>query len=202
MFPLPFRTPTDTTQAQFPTNAEFLQPYHHVRMQPAAKGSILPRAAKDIPYPSTDGDVQIAKRRLEDTLPDYVTACSKARRSVRADPRWTSEQKETGDDILVTTLGTGSAMPSNHRNVSSTHLDIPDLGGILLDAGEGTLGQLRRGFGPEGVAQLYGKLRMIFISHMHADHHLGLQSVLEDRFRVSSPPSYHTSGVDHGHSMA
>jgi len=108
MFPLPFRTPTDTTQAQFPTNAEFLQPYHHVRMQPAAKGSILPRAAKDIPYPSTDGDVQIAKRRLEDTLPDYVTACSKARRSVRADPRWTSEQKETGDDILVTTLGTGS----------------------------------------------------------------------------------------------
>jgi ribonuclease Z len=69
--------------------------------------------------------------------------------------------------------------------VSSAHLDIPGVGGVLLDAGEGTLGQLRRRYGPEGLKQIYADLKMIFISHMHADHHLGLHAILEDRFRVS-----------------
>jgi ribonuclease Z len=69
--------------------------------------------------------------------------------------------------------------------VSSTLLDIPGLGGVLLDAGEGTLGQIRRRFGTAGMAeQIYPNLKMIFISHMHADHHLGLRLVLEDRLKV------------------
>lgn len=69
--------------------------------------------------------------------------------------------------------------------VSSTLVDIPDFGSILLDAGEGTLGQLRRRFGTEGVQQVYGRLRILYISHMHADHHIGLRRVLLDRMRVS-----------------
>ena len=120
-------------------------------------------------------------------MPQYAAECSKARASVRADARWISDSSEIGHDIVVTTLGTGSALPSKYRNVSSTHLAIPGLGGILLDAGEGTLGQLRRRFGPDGLRQVYKDLRMIFISHMHADHHLGLQGVLEDRLKVKHP---------------
>lgn len=55
----------------------------------------------------------------------------------------------------------------------------------MLDAGEGTLGQMRRRFGTRGMTeQIYPNLRMVFISHMHADHHLGLRLVLEDRLRV------------------
>jgi ribonuclease Z len=72
-------------------------------------------------------------------------------------------------------------------------LEVPNLtpdgrtGRMLLDAGEGTLGQMRRLSGVEGMRNVYEELGMIFISHMHADHHLGLQAVLEDRFNVSYP---------------
>lgn len=72
--------------------------------------------------------------------------------------------------------------------VSSTLVDIPGFGGVLLDVGEGTLGQMRRRFGTRGMAEvIYPNLRMVYISHMHADHHLGLRLVLEDRLKVRHP---------------
>lgn len=55
---------------------------------------------------------------------------------------------------------------------------------MLLDCGEGTLGQMRRRWGSE-LPKIYAQLRMIFVSHMHADHHLGLSAILHDRFNVS-----------------
>ncbi|CAG8592768.1 5201_t:CDS:2 [Paraglomus brasilianum] len=45
-----------------------------------------------------------------------------------------------GNDVIVTTLGTGSALSSKYRNVSGTIITIPSCGSIILDAGEGTLG--------------------------------------------------------------
>lgn len=36
----------------------------------------------------------------------------------------------------LTPLGTCSACPSNHRNVSSYYLDLFDRGGLLMDCGE------------------------------------------------------------------
>lgn len=44
-------------------------------------------------------------------------------------------------------LGTGAALPSKYRNVTSIYLGIPTYGGLLLDAGEGSFGQLARLFG-------------------------------------------------------
>lgn len=41
-------------------------------------------------------------------------------------------------------LGTGAACPSKYRNVTSVYLDFYERGGLLLDAGEATLGQLIR----------------------------------------------------------
>ena len=46
-------------------------------------------------------------------------------------------------------------------------------GGLLLDCGEGTYGQLVRRYGGATGAVLAG-LRLIWISHIHADHHAGL----------------------------
>ena len=46
-------------------------------------------------------------------------------------------------------------------------------GGLLLDCGEGTYGQLVRRYGADTDAVLAG-LRLIWISHIHADHHAGL----------------------------
>ncbi len=153
-------------------------------MYPSQKASIAPRHRKDIPFPSTVNDLKAAQQAFVDDMPEYAELCARTREAVRKDPRWQTDRREVGDDITVTTLGTGSASPSKHRNVACIHLDIPGLGGILMEAGEGSLGQLRRRFGPEGVRQVYENLRMIFISHMHADHHLGLQGILEHRFKV------------------
>jgi len=48
------------------------------------------------------------------------------------------------DDLEIILLGTGSSQPSKYRNVSSIHINLFSKGGLLLDCGEGTLGQLKR----------------------------------------------------------
>ena len=47
-------------------------------------------------------------------------------------------------------------------------------GGMLLDCGEGTYGQLRRRYGAAGADSIVSRLRAVWISHIHADHHAGL----------------------------
>jgi len=79
----------------------------------------------------------------------------------------------------IITLGTGSSHPSTHRNVASILVRVPGDGSYLLDAGEGTLGTLQRLFTPQELTDVFKDLKMIWISHMHADHHLGLTSVIK-----------------------
>jgi ribonuclease Z len=81
-------------------------------------------------------------------------------------------------DAEVTTLGTGSALPSKYRNVSATLLRVPGYGSYLIDCGENTLGQLKRVFGNE-LPEILRDLKAIWISHLHADHHLGTASVVK-----------------------
>lgn len=83
--------------------------------------------------------------------------------------------------VAVRFFGTGSAIPSKRRNVSGLMLDMFELGGVLLDCGEGTWGQMLRHFGTNEAKRKLCDLRVIFISHMHADHHLGLLNVLHQR---------------------
>lgn len=44
---------------------------------------------------------------------------------------------------------------------------------VLLDVGEGTLGQILRFYGQE-ADDVIRKLKAIYISHLHADHHIGM----------------------------
>lgn len=55
---------------------------------------------------------------------------------------------------------------------------------ILLDCGEGTAAQMRRFYGAAEYAQVMRKLRAIYVSHLHADHHIGLIGVLQERRRT------------------
>jgi ribonuclease Z len=80
--------------------------------------------------------------------------------------------------IEVVFFGTGAAAPINERNLSGTAL-IRQGEIFLFDCGEGTQRQFRKaGLRP-------GKLRYIFITHLHGDHLFGLPGLLT---------SLHTAG--------
>lgn len=100
-----------------------------------------------------------------------------------------------GDQVEVITLGTGSSIPAKYRNgkinervkcvgylliliVSATLVKIPNYGSIMLDAGEGTYGQMMRRFGEDRVDEEISKIRCLFVSHLHADHHLGVVQLI------------------------
>lgn len=68
-------------------------------------------------------------------LQDYAAAKAAARQQQEQQP---VPQLEGIDrhTVALTPLGTCSACPSNHRNVSSYYLDLFDKGGLLMDCGE------------------------------------------------------------------
>ncbi|KAI8335570.1 beta-lactamase-like protein [Chlamydoabsidia padenii] len=85
-----------------------------------------------------------------------------------------------GHDVQVVTLGTGSSIHICTL-VSATLVKIPKFGSVLLDAGEGTYGQMLRHFGQDNILKELDDLRCIFVSHLHADHHLGVFQLLIKR---------------------
>lgn len=90
-----------------------------------------------------------------------------------------NNQRLPSPDAEIICLGTGSATPSKYRNVSATLLRVPGAGSYLLDCGENTLGQLRRRYSPTELGEVLRDLKLIWISHLHADHHLGITSVIK-----------------------
>ncbi|KAK3368244.1 hypothetical protein B0H63DRAFT_488118 [Podospora didyma] len=89
-----------------------------------------------------------------------------------------AEKGLPGHGVEIISLGTGSSLPSKYRNVSATLVRVPGHGTLLLDCGENTLGQIRRVYGFEGADNILRDLRAIYISHMHADHHLGVAGLV------------------------
>jgi ribonuclease Z len=124
--------------------------------------------------------------------PEILRLAQEAKAKV-SDPAFISRMAEaTADlpnpDTEVIPLGTGSALPSRSRNVSCTLIRVPGIGNYLLDCGENSLGQLRRMYGFDGADDVLRNLKAIWISHSHADHHLGTVSVLK-RFAEVVPIS-------------
>ncbi|KAI8612015.1 beta-lactamase-like protein [Chytriomyces sp. MP71] len=87
-------------------------------------------------------------------------------------------QAVAANDVVVVPLGTAAAIPGKYRNVSSTYLRFSDMS-LFFDAGEGTLGQLYRHYGRERLDAELRMVRCLFISHLHADHHLGSINILK-----------------------
>lgn len=55
---------------------------------------------------------------------------------------------------------------------------------ILLDCGEGTLLQLHRQFGSSRAQQVLINLKAIYVSHLHADHHMGIINIVLERSKA------------------
>ncbi|KXZ55190.1 hypothetical protein GPECTOR_3g335 [Gonium pectorale] len=96
----------------------------------------------------------------------------------------------SGDRQLaeLTFLGTASSQPSKYRNVSGCYVDLFARGGLLVDCGEDAMGQMKRRFGREDAERRLLQLRLVWVSHMHADHHGGLYRLLEWRAARGAPP--------------
>lgn len=58
---------------------------------------------------------------------------------------------------------------------------------IVLDCGEATYGQIVRLYGESRSEIILKNLRAIYISHLHADHHIGLIGLLKARLRLFEP---------------
>lgn len=69
-------------------------------------------------------------------------------------------------------LGTGSMKPGKYRNVSSILIKLIKCN-ILLDCGEGTYKQLI-----DQNVNICEKPLIIWISHAHSDHHLGMLNLI------------------------
>lgn len=100
--------------------------------------------------------------------------------------------KSLKDQVETLILGTGSALPSTLRNVLCNIIRIPfnkkdDKNGkksgfrsIVLDAGENSFGSLRRLYQPEEVNMILDEMSIIYLSHLHADHHLGIIDFIKE----------------------
>ena len=103
------------------------------------------------------------------------------------------------EDVVF--FGTGAAAPFKYRTVSAiflrlshaasaaphhpvahaSHASAAAGGGVLLDAGDGTYGAMVRKMGSEGADAAILSLKMLFISHKHADHISGAANILTRR---------------------
>ena len=126
------------------------------------------------------------------------------------------------NEPYISFLGTASAVPSKYRYVTGIHIQFRQGGGMLLDAGEATWQQLLRlhtslnevrGNCSEsnGCSDSYDQnissletlekkvakdIDIIWISHPHADHHLGLVRVLAERKKLISSLDYYRNNED------
>ena len=100
----------------------------------------------------------------------------------------TSNDDQTNKAEIIFT-GTGSAIPCKHRNVTGIYVRMNNGNAMLLDAGEGTVGQLLRAkqkSSEEGSGNaILQNIKAVWISHPHADHHLGIIRLLAEKKHLS-----------------
>ncbi|KAF8605692.1 hypothetical protein BDV93DRAFT_45569 [Ceratobasidium sp. AG-I] len=184
------------TQAvtDLPENFNILVPAHVTEMTPPK-----PPIIKHLPSLNADLFTNALKIRSSGgsllSTPEQKASFEQAKKDMLELGSSRVVEPGPGDDFRITTLGTGSALPSKYRNVISTVIQMPGIGSIMLDCGENTWGQLCRRFGTdekavESATSVLTDLQCIFISHVHGDHHMGLLKLLTKRRALLPAPKY------------
>ncbi|KAJ2878741.1 hypothetical protein H4R27_005677, partial [Coemansia aciculifera] len=101
------------------------------------------------------------------------------------------QNEQSTSELIVCPIGTGSSVPGIYRNVSANIVSVEGYGGIVLDCGESTVSLLKRFLGhphrnthntriAQTFTQFVSSVKLLYISHMHADHHLGAIMLLRE----------------------
>jgi len=92
--------------------------------------------------------------------------------------------KECDPELVF--LGTQAMKPSGFCNVSGIYLRFWQQNnyGFMLDCGEGSYFQLLHHYGADKTRDLLKGLKVIYITHIHTDHHAGLLQMIRERDRV------------------
>ncbi|CAL1709190.1 unnamed protein product [Somion occarium] len=188
MFPIPYyrlKPEKELSLSGLPPSVTLMQANLHTDCRPVKPPQLLDVTDNFHPYATGEKSIPLSKP---------VLGAFRRSRSRSRSPSPSRAANEPGQDVVVVPLGTSSAAPSKYRNVSSTLIQIPNYGNILLDAGEGTWGQLIRFYGDDpdhksGVWEFLRNLKCIFVSHAHGDHHIGLIKLLAMRKQLRVPPT-------------
>lgn len=132
-----------------------LRPYVNLGLDKSAVPSlsspseIIEELLSEIPE-ARDASQQVTRFWLDNRDATRETTLTEADQVLTEEP-WLSEselpsclENITRQDMEIVLLGTGSSQPSKYRNVSSIFINLFSKGSLLLDCGEGTLGQLKR----------------------------------------------------------
>ncbi|KAJ1939775.1 hypothetical protein FBU59_004009, partial [Linderina macrospora] len=175
----------------------FLEGANVVAAQSQLRYEVEPRpllVTDDVPLLKTPEDM-LASAKLGTLYTGESSASSAAAEDEPAVNQDIAES-DMAEPLVVCPIGTGSSVPSIYRNVSANIVDIPSYGGMVLDCGESTVSQLKRFLGhptrnehnrriPKTYTQFIQSLRLLYISHMHADHHLGAIQLLHEWARLA-----------------
>ncbi|WFD24287.1 ribonuclease Z [Malassezia equina] len=169
-----------------------------VNLQPRGAPASLEPVAPVFDEPLEAMESKAGLPDAPETWDRYCRMAAQARQAPPVPP--ISAAAGLADHVEFITLGTGSSVPSKYRNVLSTLVHVPNEGYIILDAGESTYYQMARRFGPgrdgwgapgsgQGIESVLSQLTMLFVSHIHGDHHMGVVRLLLERRKLapSSP---------------
>ncbi|KAJ2726529.1 hypothetical protein GGI07_000471 [Coemansia sp. Benny D115] len=180
-----FVFPQRTDSAELPIDS-FLQDRNVIVPSPLMTYDIEPKPMFTTPNPPA------TQAQSDSKYPVY--AKNEQQVSYENDLQEKSGSAVTGgqrNELAVCPIGTGSSVPSVYRNVSANIVSVQGYGGIVLDCGESTVAQLKRFLGypkrnPHNTriglnyTDFVKSLRLLYISHLHADHHLGAILLLRE----------------------
>lgn len=163
----PHKSPIDTTQSKVIQGKTFCT----VNLRPS---TTIDTSNKLILQPEEYINETLHVKRFREALHEMERQLTKLTRPA-----------DTKEYPKILFLGTGSCIPNKTRNTSGILLQISESESLLMDCGEASYGQLVRYFGPVNRASVLEKLKAIYISHLHADHHIGLIGILKARLRAN-----------------